>query len=595
MRAASAGVRILRLRRGAERETPRKEEDGPIERRSPPSDALENSRSAQALRRRPGRAPDLAAFVMSVVIAIAVFLRIREVGLIGWDSLPEIASSRIQSLSDFFQTFSERTAEGYYLFKFYRPMLNLSLAFDYALWGLDPLGYQLSSAALFGACGFALYRLTRGLLHAGACSPGPWIALAVFFVAPFNLDVVAFVSRRMDMLAALFMCLALTSQLRRCKDEMPRSAWGPALFTLGAIGSKEIAVILPPLVFLLVLVYGRQVAAGLPWRRASLAAVPHVAAVTLCIVARLAAFGDLGGHPTTRLTGAVDLLPQMLGSVLVGQLASASSGIDATPLTIGIAALVAAAILWGRLLLRSKALEEDACGSAFGAIAVALAWLIGSAGVLGMVGMLQSWYLFIPGVGFAIGVGAVAQLLFDAVGARGVVIRVAASAAFVAIVFLTGRQAMSAPLLREPQHLIEATKLADEYLANLRARIDSAPNASIVGNPTAPAMVRLDDDPAAPLTTLLTWYSIQAWADLVYHDRELVVLPRSPAAPPVIVRQTTTVVELHPRFANLAPMSSGSSYAVQRPSGSDPRSIKESMKQVRKRINRFKNAKRSQR
>jgi len=538
--------------------------------------------------------PDLGALLLSLAVALAVFARTRAVGLIGWDSLPEVASSRIRGWSDFFATFVERTAEGYYPFKFYRPVFNLSLALDHALWGIDPVGYQLSSALLFGACGFALYRLARGLLGAGARDVGPWIALAIFFVAPFHLDVVAIVSRRMDLIAGLFICLALASQLRRCRDTTPRVALLPALFTLAAIGAKEIAVVVPPLVFLLVLLYARPETGRRLWRRAALATVPHVAAIALCIAARLAAFGELGGHPTTRLAGAIDLLPLMLGHELLAQLGGA---IDGPHLVVGIGTLLATVILCAWLVFRPDGVAAGPARSALAAAAIALAWLVGCAALLGTVGMIQSWYLLVPRQGFALLLGAIAQLLVAAVRVKGGPARVAADLCLAGIAALVLVQAVASPLFREPRQLIEATQVADDYLANLRARIDSAPHVSIVGHPTPPLLVRLaEESQDGPATTALTWYTVQAWADLVYRDRQLIVLPRSSAAPLVEVTQKTTVIELHPRYARLAAMNrrtrNDRADGIQRPAGADARSIKEAMKRLRQVVDRFKNRQR---
>ena len=79
------------------------------------------------------RAEWLAAIAV-VTLAGAVFLaRVPAFPLLGFDSYPEILTSRILDLDDFIGTFTEQTSEDFYPSAFYRPVLNLSLAADYAL------------------------------------------------------------------------------------------------------------------------------------------------------------------------------------------------------------------------------------------------------------------------------------------------------------------------------------------------------------------------------------------------------------------------------------------------------------------------------
>jgi hypothetical protein len=51
--------------------------------------------------------------------------------LMGWDTYPLIAASRIQDLGDFLGSFTEELMDGRYpAGHFYRPITNLSFAFD---------------------------------------------------------------------------------------------------------------------------------------------------------------------------------------------------------------------------------------------------------------------------------------------------------------------------------------------------------------------------------------------------------------------------------------------------------------------------------
>jgi hypothetical protein len=105
-------------------------------------------------------AAHLVAVAVVMGVAGMVFAQTRSFGLLGMDTYPVILTSRVESWADFWRTFSEKLMDGLYPGgDFYRPLLNLSFTIDYALWGLRPLGYQLSNVLLFAGCGLALYTL----------------------------------------------------------------------------------------------------------------------------------------------------------------------------------------------------------------------------------------------------------------------------------------------------------------------------------------------------------------------------------------------------------------------------------------------------
>jgi hypothetical protein len=63
--------------------------------------------------------------------------------LLGWDSYPTLAASRIRSPGDLAGTFREELMDGRYPGgRFHRPFTNLLFALDFAAWGLDPFGYH---------------------------------------------------------------------------------------------------------------------------------------------------------------------------------------------------------------------------------------------------------------------------------------------------------------------------------------------------------------------------------------------------------------------------------------------------------------------
>jgi hypothetical protein len=107
----------------------------------------------------------------------------------------------------------------------YRPLTWMTYGADYVLWGLKPRGYHLTNLLLHIANALLVYRVARRLLeHAGRelmPSGGPsgltlaaGTAALLFAIHPLRVEPVAWVSARADMLAGLFLLLAVLAYLR---------------------------------------------------------------------------------------------------------------------------------------------------------------------------------------------------------------------------------------------------------------------------------------------------------------------------------------------------------------------------------------------
>lgn len=160
----------------------------------------------------------------------------------------------------------------------YRPITFLSLALDHAAAGLRPALYHVENVLLHALVTLLLYRL---LLPAGAGAA--WLAAAVFAVTPLHTEVVANVTSRSELLAALFGLLALgvarsgarkadvpgTASPNRTRPNRARALL-PAFLSGGlyllALMSKESAVAIPALALVMSWPLGRRAAddAGAP-------------------------------------------------------------------------------------------------------------------------------------------------------------------------------------------------------------------------------------------------------------------------------------------------------------------------------------------
>jgi hypothetical protein len=107
----------------------------------------------------------------------------------GGDTFTIIQTARIHDFGDLVGNVTEelmdgRAQRGHY----YRPLLNLSFALDYALWGINPLGYHLSDVGLLLVNALLLAVLARRFFGPGAALAGVIAAIA-FTLHPLHLEV----------------------------------------------------------------------------------------------------------------------------------------------------------------------------------------------------------------------------------------------------------------------------------------------------------------------------------------------------------------------------------------------------------------------
>src|SRR5213593_2655013 len=162
----------------------------------------------------------------------------------------------------------------------YIPLTWMTLGMDYLLWGMNPVGYHLTSLLLHTTSAVVFFFLARRLLtlalprasgrgHALTVSAG--FAALVFAIHPLRVESVAWATERRDVLSGLFYLLTLLMYLRACERGAPgrRSYWlSVALFGC-ALLSKSMAVSLPVVLLILEVYPLRRLGGSLGWSRAS--------------------------------------------------------------------------------------------------------------------------------------------------------------------------------------------------------------------------------------------------------------------------------------------------------------------------------------
>jgi protein O-mannosyl-transferase len=151
----------------------------------------------------------------------------------------------------------------------YYPLVHTTFWIEYHLWKLNPLGYHLDNVLLQALAAILLWRLLLKLQI-----PGAWLAAAIFAVHPVEVESVAWVTERKNVLSIVFYLLAALAWWRwleareaqsepsagksRAPRPVPRAAsnwryyWLALFLFVCALWSKTVACSFPAAMLLLV-------------------------------------------------------------------------------------------------------------------------------------------------------------------------------------------------------------------------------------------------------------------------------------------------------------------------------------------------------
>ena len=210
---------------------------------------------------------DWAVATLIVAFTAIAFFPTLQNGFVNWDDYENIVNNPHyrglgwSQIGWMFTTFHH---------SLYRPLTWISLGLDYILWGMNPLGYHLTSILLHAANAVLFFYLAQRLLtlcHRTAV-PGrdlpvriaAGFAALIFAIHPLRVEPVAWVSARNDLLSAFFFLLTVIFYLeyarRKVNDEYRSGHWfaaAVAAYTCSLL-SKASGIMLP-LVLLVLDVY----------------------------------------------------------------------------------------------------------------------------------------------------------------------------------------------------------------------------------------------------------------------------------------------------------------------------------------------------
>ncbi len=130
----------------------------------------------------------------------------------------------------------------------YYPLVFSSFWVERRVFGLNPAGFHAVNAALHALAAILLWRLLAAL-----AVPGAWLAAAVFALHPVNVESVAWISERKNVLSgvfyfasAIFLASALDLSRKRAAGKRRSLHYGAALLLfVGALLSKTVTATLP--------------------------------------------------------------------------------------------------------------------------------------------------------------------------------------------------------------------------------------------------------------------------------------------------------------------------------------------------------------
>jgi len=408
----------------------------------------------------------------------------------------------------------------------------VSFALDAAIWKLNPVGYQLTNAMLFGAAVAITWILARRLLGPAAWI-GPWVAVLVFALHPTQVEVFPVPSRRPEMLAWIFGAGALALQLRS-----PFRRWLPAVFSLLAMLSKETALLLPAWIFVALLLTTRSL------RKSVTTTMPHAVAFAVAIALRLAVLHGLGGYGNTNPGAMVARGGQTIASAL-SVLFMPQPPMRATVAGIALVVLCVIASLCAFLILPRLGGKRARHSADMNTVTIGAVWVLIVAWTAALAGRMASWYVFLMVGGWALIMGALAEAGWRAARTRQTSPHLLGAILLVLVTVLTVWPALYSPFIHRYREWDEAAVQSRAFLSELDHRIEDAPNGSVVPSPPIPRWAKVSPNFVAVRgAALFSGMTLDAYFELAYPDRHVRLAHKGgekPSADEVLVVPTAFV------------------------------------------------------
>ncbi len=240
----------------------------------------------------------LAAGVL-IVAVLAAYLPATHAGFVWDDDVALTRNPLVQAPDGLYRAWCTTEAPDYW------PVTLSTFWVEWRLWGANPAGYHLVNLALHLAEALLFWRILARLRM-----PGAWLGALLFAVHPVNVESVAWVTQRKNLMAMLFYLASIWAFLRSGWPEARarRPGWyaaSLAAFVLAMLSKGSVAIL--PLVLLGIVAWRRRLAPrDALWAAPFLAVAAALTAVNIWFQAHHLAGAEVIRHATAleRLLGA---------------------------------------------------------------------------------------------------------------------------------------------------------------------------------------------------------------------------------------------------------------------------------------------------
>lgn len=200
-----------------------------------PPDLIDGSRGAIARGRRRS-----AIFAVGIaIVTVFAFLPALRGEFLNWDDnflFTENPNYRGLGIPQLKWMFTHA------LLAHYQPLTWMTLGLDYCIWGMNPLGYHLTSIVWHAANAVLLFFLSRRILQLAQCpaldpetadaqnttkrlTQGAVLAALIFAVHPLRVESVAWITERRDVVSLFFLLVCTSAYLRYATNRENRARW----------------------------------------------------------------------------------------------------------------------------------------------------------------------------------------------------------------------------------------------------------------------------------------------------------------------------------------------------------------------------------
>jgi hypothetical protein len=332
------------------------------------------------------------ALILLLLVTAAVLSPMLAIGFVN-DDLAVITFAFRGGHPDPGVIFSSQGIAGVY----YRPLVDLSFAVDYWIWGWNPLGFRLTNLLLHLVNVYLVYRLSRRLLDSSRVA---LLAAALFGVLPIHETSLLWIPGRTDILCCIFYLASLLLFAKHLASRQPKPMAGSLLLFLLALFTKETAFSLPLVAGLIVWWHSTSHSARVSLKRLLFSSLCFGAVAFAVVALRWLLLGnnltgDQGLHGNAAPLNIVKNIATYIGLLVIPfghyQIEGMLSGHPKLFMLLALLALAAGLFLLWRF--RGTTRPFLLCALWIGITLLPVSRL------------MMRWYLYIPSVGFCMGVG----------------------------------------------------------------------------------------------------------------------------------------------------------------------------------------------